>query len=61
MNKNDWSEEERKRIEAEFAAAMSQAQVEDEYARILAGELVPFEEVIRAVEEQQRRLDQQKP
>lgn len=47
MNKNDWSEEERKAIEAEYAA-------------VLAGELVPFEEVIRAVEEQQRQLDKKK-
>lgn len=61
MNKKDWSEEERRRIEADFAAAMSLAQVEDDYAKILAGELVPFEEVIRAVEEQQRRFDHKTP
>lgn len=58
--KKEWSEEERKAIEAKYRAELSPEELEKEYAEVLSGELIPFEEVIREVEEQQRRLDQEK-
>ncbi|GEM_PF-3679041 len=57
--KKEWSEEERKAIEAKYMAELSQEQLEKEYAEGLAGVLIPFEEVIKEIEERQRQLDGQ--
>jgi hypothetical protein len=55
--RKDWSPEERAAVEAkfkaEFTAADLQKYTEDD-------EVVPFEEVIRALEEKQRLLDEKK-
>ena len=56
--KKEWSEEERKAIEAKYMAEFTAADLA-KYAD--EDELIPFEDVIREVEEQQRRLDQQQP
>ena len=56
--KKEWSEEERKAIEAKYMAEFTAADLA-KYAD--EDELIPFEDVIREVEEQQRRLDEQKP
>ena len=55
--KKDWTEEERKAIEAKFRAEYT---ADDLQKYTEEDELIPFEEVIREVEEQQRRLDEQK-
>jgi hypothetical protein len=55
--KKDWTPEERKAIEAqckaEFTAADLQKYTEED-------EVVPFEEVIRELEEKQRRFNEKK-
>jgi hypothetical protein len=55
--KREWTDEERKAIEAKYRAEFT---AEDLQKYTEEDELVPFEEVIRDVEEQQRKLDEQK-
>ena len=56
--KKEWTEEERKAIEARYMAQFSAADLQ-EYTEELEG--VPFEEVIKQLEKRQRELSEQKP
>jgi hypothetical protein len=55
--KQDWTPEERAAAEAKYKAEFTAADLQ-RYAE--EDEVVPFEEVIHALEEKQRRLDEQK-
>lgn len=53
--KKEWSEEERKAIEAKYKAEFTAADLA-KYAD--EDELIPFEDVIRELEEKQRRINE---
>lgn len=53
--KKEWSEEERKAIEAKYMAEFTAADLARYFDE---DEVIPFEDVIREVEEKQRRLDE---
>jgi len=55
--KKEWTAKERAAIEARYKAEFTPADLA-KYAQ--EDDVVPFEEVIQAVEEQQRRLDKKK-
>ena len=55
--KKEWTAEERAAIEAKYKAEFTAADLQ-KYAD--EDEVVPFEEIIAAVEEQQRRLNEKK-
>ena len=56
--KKEWSEEERKAIEAKYMAEFTAADLA-KYAD--EDELIPFEDVICELQEKQRRLNEGKP
>ncbi len=55
--KKDWTPEERKAIEAKYAAEFTAADLQ-KYTE--EDDFIPFEQLIREIEEQQRKLDEQK-
>ena len=54
--RNEWTDEERRAIEAEYAASLDPVELEKEYAQLMIGEQIPFEKVLREIEEHHRRL-----